>query len=92
MVGRFSNCANDSVYYLYMRIDEMQYVKEAVEIYAVMFAFTAFFMFGAPLAFCFMMWDWELFTFQTIMALLRVTAVLALVISFLFVIDQVKSK
>lgn len=70
----------------------MKYVKEAVLIYAVMFAVTAFFMFGAPLAFCFMIWDWELFTFQTIMELLRVTVVLALVISFFFVMDQVKSK
>ena len=70
----------------------MKYVKEAVLIYAVMFVFTAFFMFGAPLAFCFMLWDWEVFTFQTTMEILRVTAVLALVISFLFVMNQVKSQ
>ena len=92
MVGRFSNCTNDSAYYRYIRIDEMKYVKDAVLLYAVMFAFTAFFMFGAPLAFCFMLWDWETFTFQTVVALLRVTAVLALVISFFFVMDQVKSQ
>ena len=65
----------------------MKYIKEALSSYFVFFAFFGLFMFGIPLAFVFVVWDWDLVTIQRGLTILRINAVIAAIVTIIYYID-----
>ena len=44
-------------------------------------------MFGIPLAFVFVVWDWDLVTIQRGLTILRINAVIAAIVTIIYYID-----
>ena len=65
----------------------MKYIKDAVSTYFVFFAFFGLLMFGIPLAFVFVVWDWDLVTIQRGLTILRINAVIAAIVTIIYYID-----
>ena len=65
----------------------MKYIKEALSSYFVFFAFFGLLMFGIPLAFVFIVWDWDLVTIQRGLTTLRINAVIAAIVTIIYYIE-----
>ena len=65
----------------------MKYVKEALVTYIIFFAFFGLFMFGIPLAFVFIFWNWDAITISNVMTILRVNTVIAAIVTVIYYID-----
>jgi hypothetical protein len=65
----------------------MKYVKEALLTYTTFFAFFALFMYGIPLGFAFIVWDWDIVTIQRGLTILRINAVMAAIVTIVYYID-----
>ena len=65
----------------------MKYIKEALSSYFVFFAFLALFMYGIPLGFAFIVWDWDIVTIQRGLTILRINAVMAAIVTIIYYID-----
>ena len=65
----------------------MKYIKDAVSTYFVFFAFFGLLMFGIPLAFVFIVWDWDLVTIQRGLRILRINTVIAAIVTIIYYID-----
>ena len=65
----------------------MKYIKEALSSYFTFFAFFGLLMFGIPLAFVFVVWDWDLVTIQRGLTTLRINAVIAAIVTIVYYID-----
>jgi len=57
----------------------MKYITDPLITYFVFFAFFALFMFGIPLGFAFIVWDWDIVNIQSGLTTLRINAVMAAV-------------
>ena len=66
----------------------MNYVKEALFGYFVFFTFFALFMFGIPLGFAFIFWDWDIVTIQGGLTILRINTVVAAIVTIIYYIDM----
>ena len=65
----------------------MKYIKDPLITYFVFFAFFGLLMFGIPLAFVFVVWDWDLVTFQRGLTTLRINAVIAAIVTIIYYIE-----
>ena len=65
----------------------MKYITEAVVTYITFFCFFGLFMFGIPLSFVFIVWEWDAVTISNVMSILRVNTVVAAVITIVYYID-----
>lgn len=65
----------------------MKYITEAVVTYITFFAFFGLFMLGIPLAFVFIVWDWDAVTISNVMSILRVNTVVAAIVTVIYYID-----
>ena len=65
----------------------MKYIKDPLITYFVFFAFFGLLMFGIPLAFVFIVWDWDLVTIQSGLTTLRINTVIAAIVTIIYYID-----
>lgn len=65
----------------------MKYVKEALLTYTTFFACLALLMYGIPLGFAFIVWDWDIVTIQRGLTILRINAVIAAIVTIIYYID-----
>lgn len=65
----------------------MKYVTDSIITYFVFFAFFGLFMFGIPLGFAFIVWDWDIVTIQRGLTILRINAVMAAIVTIIYYID-----
>ena len=65
----------------------MKYIKDAVSTYFVFFAFFGLFMFGIPLGFAFIVWDWDIVTIQRGLTILRINTVISAIVTIIYYID-----
>ena len=65
----------------------MTYIKEALLTYTTFFVFFGLFMYGIPLGFAFIVWDWDLVTIHRGLTILRINAVVAAIVTLIYYID-----
>jgi len=65
----------------------MKYIKDAVIAYSVFFAFFGLFIFGIPLGFAFIVWDWDIVNIQSGLTTLRINTVIAAIVTIIYYID-----
>jgi hypothetical protein len=65
----------------------MKNITDAVSTYFTFFAFFGLFMFGIPLAFVFIFWNWDAITISNVMTILRVNTVIAAIVTVIYYID-----
>ena len=65
----------------------MKYITDPLITYFTFFAFFALFMFGIPLGFAFIFWDWDIVTIQGGLTILRINTVVAAIVTIVYYID-----
>jgi hypothetical protein len=65
----------------------MKYITDPLITYFMFFAFFGLFMFGIPLGFAFIVWDWDIVTIQCGLTILRINAVIAAIVTIIYYID-----
>jgi hypothetical protein len=70
----------------------MKYLLEAIIVYCTFFAIAGFVFLFLPFGYCFIVWDWQFATIQTVLQLLRLDAIVSAILLFFFYIDQLKAK
>lgn len=65
----------------------MKYITDAVLVYFTFFAFFGLLMFGIPLAFVFIFWNWDDITISSVMTILRVNIVITAIVTVIYYID-----
>ena len=65
----------------------MKYATELLTYYATFFVVSGVLLFGIPLSWCFMTWDWGWVTIQNLFLVLRINLVVSLGMTIWFLID-----
>ena len=65
----------------------MKYITDPLITYFVFFAFFGLFIFGIPLGFAFIVWDWDIVTIQRGLTTLRINAVISAIVTIIYYID-----
>jgi len=65
----------------------MKYATELLTYYATFFVVIGVLLFGIPLSWCFITWDWQLVTIHNLFLVLRINLVVSLVLTIWFLID-----
>jgi hypothetical protein len=65
----------------------MKYIKEALLTYTTFFVFFGLFMYGIPLGFAFIVWDWDIVTIQRGLTILRINTALSFLVTVIYYID-----
>lgn len=65
----------------------MKYITDPLITYFVFFAFFGLFMFGIPVGFAFIVWDWDIVTIQRGLTILRINTVISAIVTIIYYID-----
>ena len=65
----------------------MKYITDPLITYFVFFAFFALFMFGIPVGWAFIVWDWDIVTIQRGLTILRINTVISAIVTIIYYID-----
>ena len=65
----------------------MKYITDLLITYFVFFAFFALLMYGIPLGFAFIVWDWDIVNIQSGLTTLRINTVISAIVTIIYYID-----